>query len=174
MAIQPSARTSSTRAWERAGAPAIRSRSRLRGVHGALVTAFLIALATGGHAAWAHVPAGITVGLLAGAGLLAMAAGIATRPEQGSVRPAGRGWRRLGRGAAIALLVCLAGLAASGLGTWLSGEPAEGWMTAHEGFRLAALGLLGAHLAGVLLGKGHGSGPPGPAATQPKARETAE
>ena len=126
-------------------------------VHGALAAAFLIAFATGGHAAWIHVPAGITVGLLASLGLLALAVSLAPRPGRVSARTAGNARRGLARGAAVALLACLTGLAASGLGTWLSGNTAGAWMTAHEGLRFAAMALLGAHMVGVLRRTGRGS-----------------
>ena len=136
-----------------------------------MALAFLAALLSGGRLPWEHIPAGITVGLLDWTGLLMWAAGASSRggpPHVGICN--GRRTRWL-PGSAAALLICLAGLSATGLGLWITGargaasgygDPAGAWALAHEGFRFAALGLLAAHLIGVARRASRHSGEPGP------------
>ena len=159
MANPPLSRTSSLRRPSPVGAPSARLRPAARAAHGALAVAFLLALVSGGRWPWLHIPAGITVGLLAWTGLLGWvgatfgAGGPAgSRIFAGALAP----WLT---GGSAALLICLAGLSATGLGRWLTDagvaasaaiHPATSWALAHEVFRIAALGLVALHLLGVV------------------------
>jgi hypothetical protein len=154
-------------------------RAGARAAHGALAVAFLLALVSGGRWPWLHIPAGVTVGLLAWAGLLGWATGAFAAGQPARFRiVAAAGSHRLFADSA-ALLICLAAVSATGLARWLT-SAGDSWALAHEGFRLAALGLLAAHLLRVVRKTTRHSGQPEPTRVSARApapsgpRETAE
>lgn len=145
----------------------------IRAIHWGLVLGFLAALLTGGRVRAIHVPAGLLAGILA-SGHIAMvvAKSFGTRRN----REAETSLERRGRDIGIALLVCLAGLAFSGLSVLVSGpdlagigpaagpeKPGLSWQDVHAGFRYAALVLFALHIglaaAGPLLSPASASVP---------------
>ncbi len=189
MVHPPAVRTSSRDRSSPGSAPSARVRAVTRAAHGALGAAFLLALVSGGRWPWLHVAAGLTMGFLAWAGLLGWLTG-AFRAGQSARFSRFAGTRaRPVSGDSAALLVCLAGLSATGLGRWLAGagelasaapHPGGAWALAHESFRLAALVLLAIHLLCVLRTAtrraGHSDGRANPALedTDAESREPTE